>query len=342
MDTGRDTSRDLSADLILEGGGVRGLGLVGAVSVLTEAGYRFRRTAGTSAGAIVSAVLAALGISDESYDRLEDIARSIDLRKFRDHGRLGNAMAKVGLSPLAALFSALVHDGAYAGRFLHQWLASTLADLGVKTFGDLKLDDPDSDLPPEKQYALVVIVTDLSRQRMICLPWDYPDYDLDPDEQSVADAVRASASIPFFFRPVTLYSRQGRGRNTLVDGGVLSNYPITIFDRRDGAPPRWPTLGVRLGAKEPTTARKREPVKGLLRLGISTIETMMFAHDAYHLAQPENKVRTIFVDCSDTSAIDFDIDRKRQETLLNTGRTCAEKFLQNWDFERFVSDYRKV
>ncbi|HEY6738682.1 MAG TPA: patatin-like phospholipase family protein [Actinopolymorphaceae bacterium] len=342
MDTGWDGSRSLSADLILEGGGVRGLGLVGAVSVLTDAGYRFRRTAGTSAGAIVSAVLAALASSGESYDRLEDIARSIDLRRFRDHGRVGSAMAKVGLSPLAALFSALFRDGAYAGRFLRQWLESTLADLGVRTFGDLRLDDPGSDLPPEKQYALVVIVTDLSRQRMVCLPWDYADYGLDPDEQSVAEAVRASASIPFFFRPVTLHSRQPEGRNTLVDGGVLSNYPVTIFDRRDGSPPRWPTLGVRLGAEEPATVRKRKPVKGLLNLGVSTVETMMLAHDAYQLAQPENKARTIFVDCSDTSAIDFDIDRKRQETLLRTGRTCAEKFLQNWDFGRFVADYRKV
>ena len=39
----------LLADLALEGGGVKGIGIVGAVSVLAEAGYRFQRVAGSSA-----------------------------------------------------------------------------------------------------------------------------------------------------------------------------------------------------------------------------------------------------------------------------------------------------
>ena len=39
-------------DLVLEGGGVKGIGLVGAISVLTEHGYEFQRVAGTSAGAM--------------------------------------------------------------------------------------------------------------------------------------------------------------------------------------------------------------------------------------------------------------------------------------------------
>ena len=42
------------ADLVLEGGGVKGIGLVGAISVLEEHGYVFHRVAGTSAGAIVA------------------------------------------------------------------------------------------------------------------------------------------------------------------------------------------------------------------------------------------------------------------------------------------------
>ena len=51
---------ELVADLALEGGGVKGIGLVGAVSVLAEAGYRVARVAGTSAGAIAAALIAAL------------------------------------------------------------------------------------------------------------------------------------------------------------------------------------------------------------------------------------------------------------------------------------------
>ena len=47
------------ADLVLEGGGVKGIALVGAISVLEERGYEFRRVAGTSAGAIVGSLVAA-------------------------------------------------------------------------------------------------------------------------------------------------------------------------------------------------------------------------------------------------------------------------------------------
>ena len=48
------------ADLVLEGGGVKGIALVGAVTALDEAGYSFPRVAGSSAGAVVAALVAAL------------------------------------------------------------------------------------------------------------------------------------------------------------------------------------------------------------------------------------------------------------------------------------------
>ena len=46
---------DCGADLVMEGGGVKGLGLAGAVITLSDAGYVFPRVGGTSAGAIVAA-----------------------------------------------------------------------------------------------------------------------------------------------------------------------------------------------------------------------------------------------------------------------------------------------
>jgi hypothetical protein len=47
------------ADLVLSGGGVKGVGLVGAVAALMDAGYRIQIVSGTSAGSIVGAVVAA-------------------------------------------------------------------------------------------------------------------------------------------------------------------------------------------------------------------------------------------------------------------------------------------
>src|SRR5918993_2240885 len=74
----------LTADLVLEGGGVKGIGLVGAISVLEAAGYRFERVAGTSAGAIVGALVAAGMTSAEMFD----VMTELDYRRFRDPTRL--------------------------------------------------------------------------------------------------------------------------------------------------------------------------------------------------------------------------------------------------------------
>lgn len=328
------------ADLVLEGGGVKGLALVGATRALSEAGYRFRRVAGTSAGALVAAVLAALERRGESYDRLEDIARTVDYRRFSDRAAVPRFFDKIWLTPVANGLALLLHDGMYEGKYLRSWLTGVLGDLGVRTFGDLRMDpDPGSDLPDERRFRLVVVVSDVSRQRMVRLPWDYADYGLDPDEQLVASAVRASASIPFFFRPVTLKRPSGRGAATMVDGGVLSNFPITIFDRADGVSPRWPTFGVRTSAKEPRPKRT-DPVKGPLQLAWSMVETMTAAHDAAHMDEPINQIRTMFADTSAVPPFDFDIGPTEQDLLVESGREAAGKFLSHWDFGKYVEKCR--
>jgi NTE family protein len=48
------------------------------------------------------------------------------------------------------------------------------------------------------------MATDVTHGRLLRLPWDYGRFGLDPDEQLVADAVRMSLSIPFYFEPCTL------------------------------------------------------------------------------------------------------------------------------------------
>ena len=72
-------------DAVFEGGGVKGIGLAGAVSVLDEHGYTFENVAGTSAGAIVAALVAAGYTAAE----LKDTVSAIDYGKFEDPGALG-------------------------------------------------------------------------------------------------------------------------------------------------------------------------------------------------------------------------------------------------------------
>jgi NTE family protein len=323
----------LVTDLVLEGGGVKGLALAGALQPFGDAGYSIARVGGTSAGALVGAVLAALQQRGEPVSRLMDIARTLDYRRFPDRGFPGRYLGPLGFLVDAA--AVLLEDGAYEGDYLRRWLGGVLGDLGVSTFGDLRRDDPGDDGTIQSRYRLAVTASDVSRRRLVYLPWQYEEYGRDPDEQRVVDAVRASASIPFFFEPVTLSGP--RGDSTLVDGGLVSNYPITMFDRTDGRRPRWPTMGIRLSSldRDPPTVH---PTRGTVFLGAALVETAIEGCQAQHLLEPCNVSRTVAVDTAFAGSVEFDIDAERRERLMAAGRSAASRFLATWDYEKWMSE----
>jgi NTE family protein len=308
-------------DIVLEGGGVKGIGLVGALEELTAAGYRPNRVAGTSAGAIVGALLAAgMPIPD-----MVGTLQNLDYTKFRDEGLLD----KLSIPGKTASF--LFEKGIYEGRYLQKWLTKLLEDLGVRTFADLRLTEPwAEELPPERRYKLVVIVSDVSRGRIVRFPWDYASYGLDPGEQLVADAVRASMSIPFFYEPINLKG------NYLVDGGLLSNFPVTIFD--DHNP--WPTFGVKLSVKADAIS-KMNPVTNPLDYSLAILSTAMNAHDAMYIDNPCTQMRTVFVDTFNVKATDFDISKEEQAKLYSSGKKYAKDFLKDWDYKAYKNTCEK-
>ena len=327
---------DKRADLVLEGGGVKGISHVGAISALEAAGYAFPRVAGASAGAIVGSLVAA----GYPAERLTEAMRTVDYRRFRDRGWL-DRVPLVGRG-----LSLLLENGIYEGDAVREWLGNLLAEQGIETFADLRVDDEGSSLPPHQRYRLVVVVADLTHGELIRLPWDYERrYGLDPDRQLVVDAVRASMSIPFFYEPVTLRHADGT-TSTLVDGGVLSNFPIDTFDRTDGRPPRWPTFGVKIVPQLPAGRARLFPLLGLvpggpLRLLELLVTTMMVGHDQAQLAKPWVSARTIRVDTGTISPTDFDLSDEEQETLYRAGRQAARQFLSTWDFERYRDRFRR-
>ena len=135
-------TRDNKPCVVLEGGGVKGIALVGALSVLIDAGYTFPRVAGTSAGAIVGALLAA----DTSAEQMRSIMAATDYRRFQDESWLDSL-------PGGKIISLLVDDGIYEGEYLKAWLDDVLGD--VDLFEHLALpDDPDSALPPDQRLRL--------------------------------------------------------------------------------------------------------------------------------------------------------------------------------------------
>jgi len=330
----RVTADSLQADLVLSGGGVKGIGHAGAVAAIREAGYTIPRVAGTSAGSIVAALVAA-GMSST---RMEEVIKALDWQRFRDPSLLDR------IPVLGAGASVLFEYGVYEGNYVREWLGNELADLNVTTFASLRSDDWQGE-PDDEAFKLVVMATDITRGEMIRLPWDYHQYGLNPDDQLVVDAVRASMSIPLFFEPVTLQHADGQS-STLVDGGVLSNYPIDVFDRTDGREPRWPTFGVTLLPPLPAANIQLFPLLGALRrrgfprFMESLVTTMVVGRDQGYLAKPWIQARTIKVDTTRVGVVEFDVDDAGENALYENGRSAASSFLQSWDFESYKARFR--
>ncbi|MFS8640739.1 MAG: patatin-like phospholipase family protein [Symbiobacteriaceae bacterium] len=205
------------AQAVFKGGGVKGIALVGALAVAEELGWRWRAVAGTSAGGLVAALVAA-GYRAEA---LREIIHDLDLRSFGDAQGL-------------KVTSLLLHEGIFKGEKLLAEVDRLLSDrLGRPrvTFRDLPV-------------ACQIVATDLTHRRLLVFPHDLgrPPYSLeDPYDFPVADAVRASTAIPFFFQPYRLELPNGV-RATLVDGGLLSNFPVHLF-QPIGGPACVPTFG---------------------------------------------------------------------------------------------------
>jgi NTE family protein len=348
--------KELRADLALEGGGVKGIGLVGAVLVLSEAGYGFRGVAGTSAGAIAASLIAGIAQQPEpDMTKLLGYMGNLQFSNFMPEGKVHHFLGKHGgkAGELLADVAILTHEtGIYPGTYLRTWLEPILhEELKIKTFGDLKLrqaKDPGQSLFPGRDYRLVVHTSDITRGQLVQLPWDYPLYvgtDADHngiDDKDPIDAVRASMSIPFFFEPVTFEATKatyavpnpGGGTTTLtyeggsvtwVDGGMLQNFPIHAFDRADGEPPRWPTIGIKLSRFQ-TAYPATDASTSAISIADRCLHTMMNEWDSYAVDE-QTAARTIFVDNAGLTATDFNLTTEQQHTLFINGVQAATDFV---------------
>ncbi len=96
---------------MLAGGGVKGLALAGAILTLDEAGYVFRRVAGSSAGAIAAAVVTALDRAGRPLTAAREYLDTIDYSRFVATRGMRGALGVLGdLEHLVVDLG--IHDGA--------------------------------------------------------------------------------------------------------------------------------------------------------------------------------------------------------------------------------------
>lgn len=283
------------AQAVFKGGGVKGIGLVGALAVVEERGWRWRATAGTSAGSIIAALVAAGYRADE----IRQIFLDLDFRKFRDgDGSIANLLRRDG-----------IYKGEYMLKLIERLLSEKLGKESV-TFRDLLL-------------PCRVVASDLTYRRMLVLPDDLagPPYRLsDPYAFPVADAVRASSSLPFFFEPYHLTLPDER-RVTLVDGGLLSNFPVHLFEPV-GRPAILPTFGF---APHDPGELKPQPTESPLELFSAMINTILGGRDRADVVH-QTYARQIMIDTSPYQTTQFTLDEEGKEWLYQSGRQAAENF----------------
>ncbi|ARK21692.1 MULTISPECIES: patatin-like phospholipase family protein [Sporosarcina] len=286
---------------VFSGGGLKGFALVGAVQELEEQGYHFENVAGTSAGAIVASFLAAgytaneieVMLAEENFQDLLDPRKS--LLSF----------------PFMKWLSLYWRMGLYQGKALEDWFFDKLARKGCYTFGDLP------------KGSLKLVASDLTNGKMMVLPDDLEQYGYDPDGFSIAKALRMSCGIPYFFEPVRLIAQKG---TIVVDGGILSNFPMWIFDE-DTVSVKRPVIGLKLSRDQSEVPGRS--IRNALQLFEALFATMKNAHDEKYISRDQEK-NIIFIPVEDYSATQFDMNEEEIENLLSIGRSRTKDFLLTW------------
>ncbi len=147
-----------------------------------------------------------------------------------------------------------------------------------------------------------------------------------------------SMSIPYFYEPVILQYRDSAGKaqkSVIVDGGLLSNFPVWLFDSK--GVPEWPTFGFKL--VEPGSCAPAK-IRGPLSMLRALFATMMEAHDARYI-EDQNFARTVPIPTLGVGTVDFDLNRRRSGELFDAGYSSAQKFFEGWNFERYILAYRR-
>ncbi len=302
------------ADGVFEGGGVKGVALVGALAGFAECGYtEWKSVAGTSAGAILAAYLA---VGHTLEDATATIANA-PYQTFEDWGR-GGAIAGGALN--------LIRDhGLCHGEAFRLWMS---AQLEGKRFRDVE--------NPDGTTRLKMIATDITRGKMLVLPGDLADY-IDAADRTADRAARfpdRRCRADEHVDPVLLRARApdrcGDAQQCLiVDGGVLSNFPVWLFDADPGRAPTRPTFGFKItgghgvgGGLERVVDHLGWPVEMALRM----FQTATGAWDD-RFASHSTVVRTCPVPAGTLGTTDFARVQAVKDHVVEDAKEAAVSFL---------------
>ena len=369
------------ADGVFRGGGVKGLGLAGALLGFAEHPEKpvkkWVNVAGASAGAILACYLAC---GHDAAD-MTNLMKKTKFAAFQDFPPPGKVVG--GGSNLFR------RHGLARGEAFRLWFGEQLEH---KTFASTKTDDG--------AYRLKLIAVDVTNKALLVLPDDLPRYrrlgesgPIDPDQFEIADAARMSMSIPYFFEPFQLvrdrvlvedpgdvdgltanvpadridvqqqndkiHAAGGREASfreltdrelkqqqaVIIDGGTLSNFPVWLFDvDNPDQQLRRPTFGFTLTGGKGVGGGVNKAVSRMpwaLRFGVDIFHTSQEAWDARFVSH-STRVRTVAVNAGDVGTTEFNLPASAQDMLIENGRTAAKRFLDTFDLADYENTYHRT
>lgn len=373
---------DSKYDLVFEGGGAKGIAFIGALRALEEAGIRPGRLLGTSAGAIVATLIAA-GFSAEQLQtallrRLPNGKRRLSLladvpTEFSEAEIAGSRLARwlkaidlpfiperieaqadqriikalLNIPAAKQVFSFAELGGLYAGDEIVRWLTEQLDSmdgLGKATMADLY---------EHTGHELTLTAADITERRLLIL-----NHRTAP-RLPVVWAVRMSSSVPFYWQEVTWRAAWGPYRDRIltghkiVDGGVLSNFPMELFLSADSyvtdvmGPPTGKTLGFLIDEESDLPGQFTDPSDRpflntalVLQRVLNIIETMMQAHDKLVLDAYSDYVAML--PARGYGSFEFDMSDERLDALVEAAYDATRRKIALWQVPRPASIVQQV
>ena len=273
-------------------------------------------------------------------------------------GKAGQRKLLVLWLALLSSWSLIVKLGLNPGNNFLKWLSGCLNEYGVSTLRDAQ--DVINYIPeglthriygaefrkPATEFKLVT--ADLTTSTKVVLPEMAPLYWKNPDDVNPAMFARASMSIPGFFQPMevsgvskivnstenwkTLCSFEGKipDKITFSDGGLLSNFPISLFHIR--GVPNAPTFGARLGSQ----ARIVEEIDSVWSY-IGNLFSSLRHYSDYDFIykNPDYRRLIAYIPTTGHNWLNFNMSDEEKLTLFKKGMRSAQRFLEDFDWPAY-------
>jgi predicted acylesterase/phospholipase RssA len=369
--------KHMEYDLVFEGGGAKGVAFVGALQAFERHGHKPRRLIGASAGSITACLIAAGYNSRENLEALneklpdgrsrfegfmdtptiyEDVIVKDQLGYWL-RSELNNPLIPDVIEPIVDnlienlvkgdlvrhLISLFLWGGWYAGDEFISWLREKL-NAGGRNLADTTL----LEFSQKTGRDLSVVASDLTGKEMLVL-----NHRTAPTLPTVW-AVRMSMGCPFAWQEVIWREEWGtyRGRNLaghrVVDGGLLSNFPISLFVAMDENIDEIMGEGMQSenvigllidetlevpGAGEPPAPSLSAPslldridlLEAMMRRIHGLAETVLSAHDKAMLSAYKEKICRL--PAKGIGTMEFNMSLERREAVQRAGEAAMEAFL---------------